>query len=61
MFNQSEIVWRYLSGMDTSAARSSASGDVVRYWQARWQGELRPEERTWPRASPCSSGVPARG
>jgi signal transduction histidine kinase len=46
MFNQSEIVWRYLSGMDTSAAREfPLSGDVVRYWQARWQGELRPEER----------------
>jgi len=46
MFNQSEIVWRYLSGMDTSAAREfRLSGDVVRYWQARWEAELRPEER----------------
>jgi signal transduction histidine kinase len=46
MFNQSEIVWRYLSGMDTSAAREfPLSGDVVRYWQARWEAELRPEER----------------
>ena len=46
MFNQSEIVWRYLSGMDTSAARElRLSGDVVRYWQGRWRAELRPEER----------------
>jgi signal transduction histidine kinase len=46
MFNQSEIVWRYLSGMDTSAAREfRLSHDVVRYWQSRWQAELRPEEQ----------------
>ncbi len=46
MFNQSEIVWRYLSGMDTSAAREfGLSGDVVRYWESRWRAELRPEER----------------
>jgi signal transduction histidine kinase len=46
MFNQSEIIWRYLSGMDTSAAREfRLSGDVVRYWQSRWEAELRPEER----------------
>jgi len=46
MFNQSEIVWRYLSGMDTSAAREfQLAGDVVKYWQVRWLAELRPEER----------------
>ena len=45
MFNQSEIVWRYLSGMDTSAAREfQLSEEVVRYWQDRWAAELRPEE-----------------
>ena len=46
MFNQTEIVWRYLSGMDTSAAQEfRLSGDVVAYWQSRWLAELRPEER----------------
>jgi HAMP domain-containing protein len=46
MFNQSEIIWRYLSGMDPSAAREfELSHDVVSYWQARWVAELRPEEK----------------
>jgi two-component system, NtrC family, sensor kinase len=46
MFNQSEIIWRYLSGMDPSAVREfDLSHDVVSYWQARWVAELRPEEK----------------
>ena len=46
MFNQSEMIWRYLSGMDTSAAREfRLSKEVVAYWQARWLAELRPEEK----------------
>ncbi len=46
MFNQSEIIWRYLSGMDSSAAREfQLAGDVVGYWQTRWLAELRPEEQ----------------
>jgi signal transduction histidine kinase len=46
MFNRGEIVWRYLSGMDTSAAREfHLAGEVVDYWRDRWQAELRPEER----------------
>jgi len=46
MFNRSEIVWRYLSGMDTSAAREFAlAGEVVQYWRDRWEAELEPGER----------------
>jgi signal transduction histidine kinase len=46
MFNQSEMVWRYLSGMDTSAAREfQLSKEVVAYWHARWVAELRPGEQ----------------
>ena len=46
MFDQSEVIWRYLSGMDSSAAREfKLAGEVVDYWQARWEAELRPEER----------------
>ena len=46
MFNQSEMVWRYLSGMDTSAAREfQLSKEVVAYWHARWLAELRPGEQ----------------
>ena len=46
MFNQSEIVWRYLSGMDSSAAHEfELAGEVVDYWQARWLAELEPGER----------------
>ncbi|MDQ3138642.1 MAG: ATP-binding protein [Gemmatimonadota bacterium] len=45
MFDQSEQVWRYLSGLDPSARREFAlTGQVVRYWQDRWRAELRPEE-----------------
>lgn len=46
MFNRGEIVWRYLSGMDSSAAREfQLAGEVVEYWRERWGAELRPEER----------------
>ena len=45
MFEQSEIIWRYLSGMDPSAKKEfQLAGQVVDYWQQRWAGELRPEE-----------------
>ena len=34
MFNQSEIVWRYLSGMDPSARKEfNVTGEVIGYWQ----------------------------
>jgi signal transduction histidine kinase len=45
MFDQGEIVWRYLSGLDPSARREfELAGEVVRYWQDRWRAELGPGE-----------------
>ena len=45
MFDQTEVIWRYLSGMDPTARREfHLAGDVVDYWQERWAAELRPEE-----------------
>src|ERR687889_1554085 len=45
MFDQSNVIWRYLSGMDPTAKREfHLAGDVVDYWQERWAAELRPEE-----------------
>jgi signal transduction histidine kinase len=45
MFNQSEVIWRYLSGLDPGARREfELTGEVVDYWQQRWRAELRPEE-----------------
>jgi signal transduction histidine kinase len=47
MFDQTEIIWRYLSGMDVTAKKEfRLAGQVVGYWQDRWAGELRPEEAT---------------
>ncbi len=45
MFDQTEVVWRYLSGMDSTAKQEfRLAGEVVDYWQERWIAELRPEE-----------------
>ncbi|HET8623113.1 MAG TPA: ATP-binding protein [Gemmatimonadales bacterium] len=45
MFDQSEVIWRYLSGMDPTARNEfRATGEVVDYWHQRWKAELRPEE-----------------
>ena len=45
MFDQGEIVWRYLSGLDPGrAARVRAHQRGGRYWQQRWRAELRPDE-----------------
>jgi signal transduction histidine kinase len=45
MFDQSEVIWRYLSGLDPGARREfQLTGEVVGYWQQRWRAELRPEE-----------------
>jgi signal transduction histidine kinase len=45
MFDQSEVIWRYLSGLDPSARNEfRLTGQVVEYWQQRWAAELRPEE-----------------
>jgi signal transduction histidine kinase len=45
MFDQSEVIWRYLSGMDSTAKNEfRLTRQVVDYWQLRWAAELRPEE-----------------
>ena len=45
MFDQGEIVWRYLSGLDPGARREfELAGEVVAYWQGRWRAELGPGE-----------------
>jgi signal transduction histidine kinase len=45
MFDQSDIIWRYLTGMDPTAEEEfHLAGQVVDYWQQRWAAELRPEE-----------------
>jgi len=45
MFNQTEVIWRYLSGLDpTARTEFRLTGEVVDYWQQRWRAELRPEE-----------------
>jgi signal transduction histidine kinase len=45
MFDQSDIIWRYLTGMDPTAKKEfRLAGQVVDYWQQRWAAELRPDE-----------------
>jgi len=45
MFDQTEVIWRYLSGMDPTAKQEfRLAGQVVDYWQERWAAELEPEE-----------------
>jgi signal transduction histidine kinase len=45
MFDQTELVWRDLSGLDATARHEfELTGEVVKYWQDRWRDELRPEE-----------------
>jgi signal transduction histidine kinase len=45
MFDQSDIIWRYLTGMDPTAREEfRLAGQVVNYWQQRWAAELRPDE-----------------
>src|SRR5919199_4137242 len=45
MFNQSEIIWRYLSGMDSTARKEFVlTGQVIDYWQQRWRSEVQPHE-----------------
>jgi signal transduction histidine kinase len=45
MFDQGEIVWRHLSGLDPGARREfELAGEVVSYWQGRWRAELGPDE-----------------
>lgn len=45
MFNESQVIWRYLSGMDPTARRDfDVNAEVVTYWQGRWRAALRPGE-----------------
>src|SRR3954464_12137146 len=45
MFDQSEVIWRYLSGLDPTARKEfRLTRQVDEYWQQRWAAELRPEE-----------------
>jgi signal transduction histidine kinase len=45
MFDQNEVIWRYLSGFDPTARNEfRATGEVVDYWHQRWRAELRPDE-----------------
>jgi signal transduction histidine kinase len=45
MFDQSDVIWRYLTGMDPTAKKEfRLTGQVVDYWQGRWAAELRPGE-----------------
>jgi signal transduction histidine kinase len=47
MFDQTEVVWRYLSGMDPGAKHEFVlAGDVVQIWYDRWRAELGPEDAT---------------
>lgn len=46
MFNQSEAIWRALSGLEPEARREfQLQGEVVDYWFARWVAELQPDEQ----------------
>ncbi|HEY7878861.1 MAG TPA: ATP-binding protein [Gemmatimonadaceae bacterium] len=45
MFNETQVIWRYLSGMDSTARDDfRVNGQVVTYWQAQWRSALRPGE-----------------
>ncbi len=45
MFDQGEIVWRYLSGLDPGAKTEfDLAGEVVRLLAERWRAELGPNE-----------------
>jgi signal transduction histidine kinase len=45
MFDQSEVIWRYLSGLDPDARKEfRLTSEVVDYWQQRWRAELHPDE-----------------
>ncbi len=43
MFNQSEVVWRALTGLDSTARKDfDLTGQVVHFWYERWKAELPP-------------------
>jgi signal transduction histidine kinase len=45
MSDQTEVVWRYLTGMDATGRQEfEKTGEVIDYWHARWIAELPPDE-----------------
>ncbi len=45
MFDQTEAIWRHLTGLDPEARKEwRLSGEVVDYWFDRWTAGLRPDE-----------------
>jgi signal transduction histidine kinase len=51
MFNQSEVLWQHLTGMDQTARKEfGLSNQVVRYWYDRWKSELEPGDSAVARA-----------
>lgn len=47
MFDQTTVVWRYLSGMDPAAKREfELQGEVVHYRLEHWKVDLEPEQAT---------------
>ena len=45
MSDQTEVVWRYLTGMDATGRQEfEKTGEVIDYWHARWTAELPPDE-----------------
>jgi len=45
MFDQTEAVWRHLTGLDPDARQEwRLGGEVVDYWLDRWSSELQPEQ-----------------
>jgi len=45
MFDQTEAIWRHLTGLDPEAEREwRLGGEVVDYWLDRWSAQLPPEQ-----------------
>ena len=45
MFDQTEAIWRHLTGLDPEARQEwRLGGEVVDYWLDRWSGQLPPEQ-----------------
>src|SRR6266850_803779 len=43
MFDQGEVIWRHLTGMDPDARKEfGLTGQVVQYWFERWKTDLGP-------------------
>ncbi len=46
MFNQTQVIWRYLSGDPAAKKEFPLTEQVVDYWLDRWAAGLPPDERT---------------